>query len=67
MKNNLTLDQVQTADYELLSTKGSDAGTKKVKKASWLRTILWMVSMGLLVNVAMAALFYGLYYYKIIH
>ena len=67
MKNNVTIEQMQPVDYELHSTQTGNAGTAKIKKTSWLRTILWMLSMGLLVNVAMAALFYGLYYYKIIH
>ena len=67
MKHNLTVEQVQSADYDLLPAQASPSGVRKVKKPSWLHTILWMLSMVLLVNVAMAVLFYVLYYYKIIH
>ncbi len=41
-------------------------GINLTKKASLLRTILWMLSMVLLTNVVMATLFYILYRYKII-
>jgi len=34
------------------------------KRKSWLRTILWMISMMLLVNVAMAIIAYVLYLNK---
>ena len=42
------------------SAAGSQAPVKK-KKASWLRTILWMVAMMLLVNVVMAIIAYTLH------
>ncbi len=45
----------------------SGSGEKpKKKKASWTRTILWMLSMVVLVNVFFAVLAYILHNYKII-
>jgi hypothetical protein len=38
------------------------ADAKPKKKASWLRTILWMLSMMLLVNVVMAIVAYFLFF-----
>jgi flagellar basal body-associated protein FliL len=37
---------------------------KRKKKACWLRTILWMLSMVLLVNAVMAVIAYFLFFYK---
>jgi len=67
MKHNLTIEQAQSTDYNLLSAQASSPVPKKIKKTSWLHTILWMLSMVVLVNVLMAVLFYALNYYKIIH
>lgn len=51
---------------KLAGDQKSPVGSQKKKKASWARTILWMVSMMLLVNVIFAILAYFLYRFKII-
>ncbi len=40
---------------------------QKKKKASWFRTVLWMLAMMLLANVFFVILFFVLYHFKIIH
>ena len=42
----------------------SPVGNKKKKKASWFRTILWMLSMALLANVVLFIVAYFLFVYK---
>ncbi len=58
-------------DVENQETSGWDQKNSTVnpnkRKASWLRTIMWMLSMILLVNVGMGVLFFILYHYGIIH
>lgn len=74
MENKMTEEQALAGNYGILekqekmvgNPKGLTGGPKK-KKASWVRTILWILSMMLLANVAMAILFYVLYHFKIIH
>ncbi len=60
MENRMTEEQVP-AENQM-----TPVVTQKKKKASWLRTILWMLSMMLLVNTFFVILFYILYRYKII-
>ena len=67
MKHNLTVDQVSSASFEAGPVQVANSAAKKGKKPSWLHTILWMLSMVLLVNVVMGVLFYLLYHYKIIN
>ena len=70
----MTEELALAGNYEILvkqekvaeNLKSLTGGPKK-KKASWLRTILWMLSMMLFANVAMGILFYVLYHFKIIH
>jgi len=69
----MTEQQVQAANQDQPENRESPAGDqisstppRKKKKASWFRTILWMVSMMLLVNVIMAIIFYVLYHFKIL-
>ena len=70
----MTEEQALAGNYGMLGgqekvagNQKSLAGGPKKKKASWVRTILWMLSMILLANVAMGILFYVLYHFKIIH
>jgi hypothetical protein len=66
-------EQASAANYALLGSPAGEAtnqdsrtmGPKK-KKASWPRTILWMLSMVILVNILMAIIAYVLHLYKII-
>ena len=67
MENKMTEEQAQAANREpMVEGQKNSAVTPLKKKASWLRTILWMLSMMLLVNVVMAIIAYVLYSYKII-
>jgi len=70
----MTEEQALAGNYGILAKQEKMAGNLKSltgepkrKKASWFRTILWILSMMLLTNVAMAILFYVLYHFKIIH
>jgi len=62
----MTENRVQLTSLESAEEKKTPAVMHKKKKTSWLRTILWMVSMMLLVNIIMAAIGYLLIHYKII-
>jgi hypothetical protein len=69
----MTEAQVQAEIYDPLLDQEKAVGEQKhpvvnphKKKASWLRTILWMLSMVLLVNVIMAVIAYILHCYRII-
>jgi len=66
-------EQASAVNYALLGSQAGEAINQvsqtmvpKKKKASWSRTILWMLSMVILVNVAMAIIAYVLHLYKII-
>jgi heme/copper-type cytochrome/quinol oxidase subunit 2 len=68
MKQNLTMDHAHPTGYDLLQAQAAATPAKKnSKKPSWLRTVLWMLSMVLLVNVVMAVLFYVLFHFGYIH
>lgn len=66
-------EHASAANYAILGSRAGEAtnqdsrtmGPKK-KKASWPRTILWMLSMVVLVNVVMAIIAFVLHFYKII-
>lgn len=62
----MTEDQARSAGCGPVESRESPLVTAKNKPASWLRTILWMLSMVLIVNVVLAIIAYGLYRYKII-
>ena len=69
----MTEKQAQAASHESIGNqKISDGNTiepaanPKKKKASWTRTILWMLSMVLLVNVFFAIVAYVLHRMQII-
>jgi len=66
MKHNMTMEQTHPADYNSLPVQTGRAGARK-PSPSWTHTILWMLSMALLANVAMGLLFYVLYHYNILH
>jgi len=55
-KNDCQERARQTKIHEQAENQKSPAGNPQKKKASWLRTILWMLSMMLLVNVFFAVL-----------
>ncbi|MDX8400152.1 MAG: hypothetical protein R8K20_07875 [Gallionellaceae bacterium] len=61
MDNNTT--QLDPAALDAVS---SQTKQPQKKKASWTYTILWMVSMMLLLNVSLALIVYILHYYKVI-
>ena len=60
------MTEERAQSHEQAENQKNPAGNPQKKKASWLRTILWMLSMMLLVNVVMAIIAYVLYRYKII-
>ena len=62
----MTDEQVQAASHELIASPEKSLASPKKKKASWFRTILWILSMMLLANVVMAIIAYTLHRYKII-
>ena len=62
----MTEEQAQSESHVPVEGQQSQVATPKKRKASWTRTILWMVSMMLLVNVVMAIIAYILYRYKVI-
>ena len=55
--------QVQQEQPGAAVIQQGQAGTKK-KKASWLRTVLWVISMMLLVNIVMAIIAYFLFFHN---
>jgi len=62
----MTEKQSQEESHDPVVDQKSIVANPRKKKASWLRTILWMLSMMLLVNVIMAVIAYILHRYKII-
>lgn len=66
MENKMTEKQAPAESHDSAENQTNPFVTQKKKKASWLRTILWMLSMMLLVNTFFVILFYILYRYKII-
>ncbi len=60
---NQQLMQAECNDLVINQTKPA-AENKPKRKASWLLTILWMISMILLVNVAMWTIAYFLFFRK---
>jgi hypothetical protein len=66
MKHDLTMDHAHPAGYDMLAAQAAPARQGN-KKPSWMHTMLWMLSMVLLVNMAMAVLFYLLYHFNYIH
>jgi hypothetical protein len=66
-------EQVSALNYVLLGRQGAAVanqdgrtGGPQKKKASWSRTILWMLSMVILVNIFMTIIAYVLHFYKVI-
>ncbi len=59
-------EQARSANHAPVENQGKPVATAGKKKASWFRTILWMLSMMVLANVVMAIIAYILYRYKII-
>jgi hypothetical protein len=73
MENKMTEEQAQAESQiplenqiKQIGDQKSLVGKPKKKKASWLRTILWMLSMMLLANVVVGIIAYFLFVYKII-
>jgi hypothetical protein len=62
MEKNMTEQQVQAECKSTLVDQKIPTANKQKKKASWLRTILWMFSMILLTNIIMAILAYFLFF-----
>lgn len=65
----MTENLIQAGNSNLVADQERLAGGQQIvsapkKKTSWLHTILWMFSMMLLVNVAMAIAAYFLFFYK---
>lgn len=60
----MTEEQMQPDSQGAVAGQQNPVTTGKKKKASWLRTILWMISMMLLVNAIMAIIAYFLFFYK---
>lgn len=62
----MTEYQAQAGSHELAENQQSPVANPQKKKAgwSWLRTILWMLSMMLLVNAVMGIVAYFLFFYK---
>lgn len=56
--------QAQAASHDPLGSQVKPVGNQKKKKASWLRTILWMLSMMMLVNVVIGIIAYFVLFYK---
>ena len=54
--------QAHAVGYGTHLTSANTGGTAQKKKASWARTILWMLSMALLGNVIMAIVAYILFF-----
>lgn len=59
-------NQTPQAPSAALDTLAGPARPAAKKKASWTRTILWMLSMVLLLNVVMALIAYTLHHYQVI-
>jgi heme/copper-type cytochrome/quinol oxidase subunit 2 len=64
MENKMTEVQAQAESGGSLESQVNPLGNQKKKKASWLRTILWMLSMMLLVNAVLGIIAYFLFFYK---
>lgn len=60
----MTEEQMQPDSQSAVAGQPTPVAAGKKKKASWLRTILWMISMVLLVNAIMAIIAYFLFFYK---
>ncbi len=60
----MTEVQAQAESGGTLGSQVNTVGNQKKKKASWLRTILWMLSMILLVNAVLGIIAYFLFFYK---
>jgi len=56
--------QVLVGCDDLVVNQRNPALNTKKKKASWLRTILWMFSMALLGNLVMAIIAYFLFFHN---
>ena len=52
----------QVESYELVGNQKTPAVNPRKKKASWVRTILWMLSMMILANTIMAIIAYFLFF-----
>lgn len=55
-------DQAQAAGSNAVADHGALSASPQKKKPSWFRTILWMFSMMLLVNVVMGIIAYFLFF-----
>lgn len=71
MENKMTEKQAQAESHDPLGNQEMPVGDQKPlvenpkkKKASWVRTILWMLSMVLLANVFLGIVAYFLFFYK---
>ena len=62
----MTEEQVFSINHDPVADREIPSVVYKKKKASWFRTILWMLSMMMLTNVAMAIIAYVLYSHKLI-
>ncbi len=58
----MTEQNAQATFHDPALNQTMPAKNKQKKKASWLRTILWMISMVLLANAIMAILAYFLFF-----
>jgi cell division septal protein FtsQ len=64
MENKMAEEQAQAESQNPLGNREKPAGNQKKRKASWVRTILWMLSMMLLANVVVGIIAYFLFFYK---
>jgi len=60
----MTKELTQAETYDLVGGSKNQAGSLKKKKASWLHTVLWMLSMILLANGVMAIIAYFLFFHN---
>ena len=60
MLQNMTNNRAHEISHGLYLAQNSSSGKKK---ASWMRTILWMMSMALLGNVFMGIIAYFIFFY----
>ena len=60
----MTEELLQAEDFNIAIDHKNSVEQKKGKKASWLHTILWMLSMVVLANIGMSVIAYFLFFHN---
>lgn len=64
MEIRMTEEQAQAESRAPIENQKNPVAPQQKKKASWTNTILWMLSMMLLVNVIIAIIAYFMFFYN---